>query len=125
MPTTTIESTPLDTPVQRRIAKRLTFWWRRHGVDVNHVLTVFRPAPALYSGPFPLPGPFALVTCVVAADRTAQFRREYAHAVRDALTPDLPAQAVFLSFHPTDPTDHFGPHVPNWIPETPVLEAPR
>jgi hypothetical protein len=127
VPTTTIESTLRDAAAQRRVAKQLSFWWRRRGVHINHVLTLFRPAGivGLYSGPFPLTGPYALVTCVLAATREPGFRQDYAFAVRDALAPDIAADQVFVAFQPTDPDDHFGPHTPDWSAGTHPREAAR
>ncbi|MEV4613023.1 hypothetical protein AB0K43_10505 [Kitasatospora sp. NPDC049258] len=118
MPTTKVE-TPLADPLfEREVAKRLSFWWRRQGVDINHVITRFADLPGdrVFSGPFPLAGAggdpaelFAVVTCVVSHDRDPAFRREYARTVRAALGARIPADRVFLSFEPTDPADHFAP----------------
>ncbi|MFD0822981.1 hypothetical protein ACFQ0D_32715 [Micromonospora zhanjiangensis] len=123
MPTTTIETTVADPRFRRRIAKELSFWWRRQGTDINHVITRFVPLPGetVYSGPFPLDGPpgaptrpDALVAGVLAAGRGPQFRRAYAFAVRAALGPEVPPDRVFVSFQPTDPADHFTPGSPAW-----------
>jgi hypothetical protein len=127
MPTTTIETPVADPLFERRVAKELTFWWRRRGAAVNHVMTRFVEVTGerVYSGPFPLAGPhagaapaFAFVTCVVARDRDADFRREYARHVRAVLGPEIPADRVFVSFHPTDPADHFTPDRPDWSDDT-------
>ncbi|WP_041789713.1 hypothetical protein [Microlunatus phosphovorus] len=116
MPTTTVE-TPLDgAPFRRRVAKDLTFWWRRHGVDPAHVVTRFLPGAAdrVFLGPFPNAGdraevPFAFVVCVLAADRDAAFRAAYARQVRRVLGPDIPPERVFVAMQSTDPADHFTP----------------
>ncbi|MEU9131934.1 hypothetical protein AB0D08_28170 [Kitasatospora sp. NPDC048540] len=120
MPTTKVE-TPLSDPLfEREVAKRLSFWWRQQGVDLNHVLTRFADLPGhrVFSGPFPLGGApgedlatnlFALVTCVVSHERDAAFRRSYALAVRAALSTRIPVDRIFVSFEPTDPADHFTP----------------
>ncbi|HSV64845.1 MAG TPA: hypothetical protein VLJ59_02915 [Mycobacteriales bacterium] len=112
MPTTTIELPMADPRLERRVAKELSLWWRRRGVDVNHVITRFATLPAdrVYSGPFPLAGSFALVSCLVSRDRDHSFKRDYAHAVRAVLGPRIPPDRVFVSFHPTDPADHFTPN---------------
>lgn len=111
MPTTTIELPATDARFERRVAKDLALWWRRRGVDVNHVITRFvtLPADRVYSGPFPLGDAFALVNCLVARDRDHTFKRDYADAVRTALLPAIPPSRVFISFHPTNPNDHFTP----------------
>jgi hypothetical protein len=111
MPTMIVESTLADPTAQRRVAKQLSFWWRAHGVDVNHVITRFVAVVdgTVYSGPFPLPAPFALVTCVVSEQRDADFRDRYAQAVRSALAPDIPPERVLLSFQPVDPALHYPP----------------
>jgi hypothetical protein len=123
MPTTTIETTVADPAFQRRVAKELSFWWRRQGVPINHAITRFVrvPGEAVFSGPFPLAEvpPFALVNCVLSRDREPSFRRSYAVTVRAALGPDVPADRVFVSFHPTDPADHFVPGAPGWEPTIP------
>lgn len=119
MPTTTVE-TPLDqVSFRRRVAKELTFWWRRRGVDPSHVVTRFVPGAAdqVYLGPFPNAGgqadtPFAFVVCVLAADRDPAFRAAYARQVRRVLGPDIPPERVFVAVHPTDPADHFTPASP-------------
>jgi hypothetical protein len=111
MPTTIIESTLADAAAHRRIAKELSFWWRRQGTEINHVMTRFvTVAPgALFSGAYPLPAPFASVTCVVSVERDAEFRDRYADAVRAALAPDIPADRILLSFQPVDPALHYAP----------------
>jgi hypothetical protein len=118
MPTTTIETPVADPRFQRRVAKELSFWWRRQGVDVNHAMTRFVPLPGerVYSGPFPLSGPeaFAFVSCLVARDRDGRFKRQYAEHVRAVLAPEVPADRVFVSFYPTDPNDHFIPGSSAW-----------
>src|SRR5436309_10766264 len=117
MPTTTIETPVDDVRYHRRVAKELSFWWRREGVDVNHVITRFVPLAGerVYSGPFPLSGPpYALVHCVVSAERDGAFKRGYARHVRSVLGPEIPPDRVFVSFQPTDPTDHFTPGSAAW-----------
>jgi hypothetical protein len=118
MPTTTIETPLRDVRFERRVAKQLCFWWRRHGTDPSHVMTRFLPATGdlVYSGPFPLSAgnggqhvPFALVGCVMSQERDAGFRREYARFLRGALAPEIPPDRVFVSIQPTDPADHFTP----------------
>jgi hypothetical protein len=126
MPTTTI-ATPLTDPrFHRRVAKQLSFWWRGHGADLNHVITRFVPTPdgSVYSGPFPLAGlpdrpaaPFALVSCVLAQQRSAGFKREYARRVREVVGPEVPPDRVFVSFYPSDPADHFTPDSSAWTAE--------
>ncbi|MGC9665120.1 hypothetical protein ACNTMW_01030 [Planosporangium sp. 12N6] len=126
MPTTTIETPVADPRFARRVAKELAFWWRRHGVDVNHAVTRFvdLPGDRVFSGPFPLAGrpgepapAFAFVTCVLSRDRDAGFRRGYARHLRDVLAPEIPADRVFVSFQPTDPADHLTPGSPAWDTE--------
>jgi hypothetical protein len=110
MPTTTVLCPAIALPQKRRIAKELAFWWRRAGVDVNHAITRFTEtaADSVYSGPLPMTGaPFAFVHCVVAADRDTEFKARYAAQVRQSLAEIAPAERVFVSFQPTDPTDHF------------------
>jgi hypothetical protein len=127
MPTTTIETPVADPRFERRVAKELSFWWRRRGAAVNHVMTRFVEVTGarVYSGPFPMSGPtpgdapaFAFVSCVVAHDRDTRFKQEYARHVRAVLGPEVPADRVFVSFHPTDPADHFTPGGSAWGTET-------
>ena len=121
MPTTTIETTVTDPRFERRVAKELSFWWRRRGAAVNHVMTRFVTVTGerVYSGPFPMCGTtlapaFAFVSCVVAHDRDPRFKQEYARHVRAVLGPEVPADRVFVSFYPTDPADHFTPGSTAW-----------
>jgi hypothetical protein len=120
MPTTTIETPVADPQFERRVAKDLSFWWRRKGASINHVMTRFVAlrGDRFYSGPFPLGSPaFAVVNCVVAHDRNAGFRREYARHLRAVLGPEIPPDRVFVSFHGTDPADHFMPGSVAWEPD--------
>ena len=118
MPTTTVETPLLDPRFQRRVAKELTFWWRRHGVPPSHVVTRFRPGSAELSflGPHPMsrtgrddPDPFAFVLCVLAEERDPAFRSAYARHVRRVLGPDIPPGRVYVAIQPTDPANHFTP----------------
>lgn len=116
MPTTIIATPLRDTAFQRRIAKQLTFWWRRHGVTPAHVVTRFAPESGdqVYLGPYPLSArddrPFAFAQCVLAQDREPAFRAACAREIRRALGPEIPPDRVFVVIHPTDPADHFTPH---------------
>lgn len=120
MPTTTIETPLTDARFERRVAKALSFWWRRQGTDIRHVLTrfVMLTGDHLYCGPLPMSTvadtPFAVVSCVVSQHRGEAFKREYARQVRAALAPEVPADRVFVSFRPTDPDDHFTPGSTAW-----------
>lgn len=123
MPTTTIETPLTDGAFERRVAKQLSFWWRRQGTDIRHVITKFSVVPAgrIYSGPFPMQGrpdepvaAFAFVSCVVSCHRDHEFKRRYARIVRETLGPQIPADRVFVSFYPTDPADHFTPGATSW-----------
>lgn len=118
MPTTTIETPLADTAFERRVAKQLSFWWRRHGADINHVITRFVPLAGerVYSGPFPMAGhpgvpdrPFAMVRCEVSHERDASFKAAYAETIRSLLAPEIPAERVFVAIQPTDPANHFTP----------------
>jgi len=120
MPTTTIETPLADARFERRVAKSLTFWWRRQGTDVRHVMTRFvrLDGDRLYSGPLPISTAggeaFAVVTCLISHQRDAAFKRAYARHVRAVLAPEVPADRVFVSFRPTDPADHFTPGSAAW-----------
>jgi hypothetical protein len=120
MPTTTIETPLTDARFERRVAKELSFWWRRQGTDIRHVLTRFvtLAGDRLYSGPLPMSTvgdrPFAVVSCVVSHHRDEGFKRAYARQVREVLAPEVPADRVFVSFRPTDPDDHFAPGSTAW-----------
>ncbi|NRQ37775.1 hypothetical protein HII36_38995 [Nonomuraea sp. NN258] len=115
MPTTII-ATPLRDPAfQRRVAKQLTFWWRRHGVTPAHVVTRFadESGDQVFIGPYPLTArderPFAFAQCVLAQDRDQDFRAACAAEIRRVLGPEIPPDRVFVAIHPTDPADHFTP----------------
>jgi hypothetical protein len=121
MPTTTIETSLSDPAFERRVAKELSFWWRRQGTDIRHVITRFvgLDGDRVYSGPFPLNGcpgdnalPFAFVSCVVSRSRDGWFKRAYACQVRSSLAPQIPEDRVLVSFYPVDPADHFIPGEP-------------
>ncbi|MFF1611587.1 hypothetical protein ACFVYA_27700 [Amycolatopsis sp. NPDC058278] len=109
MPTTIVRCPELDEPHRRRIAKELTFFWRRAGVTPAHVITRFEPPGSVYSGPFPLELPYAFVSCVVAQDRDDEFKAGYAEQLRRSFAALVPAERVFVSFFPTDPRDHYVP----------------
>jgi hypothetical protein len=125
MPTTTIETPLTDARFERRVAKELSFWWRRQGTDIRHVLTRFitLSGDRVYSGPLPMaigggdptpPPAFALVSCLVSHRRDESFKRDYARHVRAVLGPEVPADRVFVSFRATDPADHFTPGSSAW-----------
>lgn len=118
MPTTTVETPLTDARFHRRVAKDLTFWWRRHGVDPAHVVTRFVPGAAdrIYLGPYAMthtpdghPEPFAFVVCVMAQDRASDLRAACARQIRRSLAPEIPPERVFVAIEPTDPADHFTP----------------
>jgi hypothetical protein len=116
MPTTIIATPLADRDFQRRIAKQLTFWWRRHGVPPAHVVTRFaaESGDQVFLGPYPISAhddrPFAFVRCVLARDRDPAFRAACAHEIRRVLGPEIPPERVFVAIDPTDPADHFTPH---------------
>lgn len=131
MPTTTIETPLSNDAFERRVAKQLSLWWRRQGLDIRHAITKFvvLRANRVYSGPFPMSGPpdepaaaFAFVSCVVSRHRGHEFRRQYAHVVRVTLGPEIPADRVFVSFYPTEPADHFTPGASTWGDERDAKE---
>lgn len=109
MPTTVVHCPDLDEPHRCRIAKELTFFWRRAAVPPAHVITRFESPGAVFSGPFPLERPYAFVSCVVARDRDDAFKAGYAEQLRRSLAALVPAERVFVSFFPTDPRDHYVP----------------
>lgn len=110
MPTITVEGSPIPTEVRRAVARKLSLWLRTQGVDINHVITRFRPAdPAgVFSGPFPLAdsGAFAFVRCTVGAHRTADFRRGLSTQLVRTLSPAVPAGRIFIQFEQVDPGLH-------------------
>lgn len=118
MPTTTVETPLFDPTFQRRVAKELTFWWRRHGVAPSHVVTRFRTDSGELSflGPYSMShpdgddaDPFAFVSCVLAEERDAEFRSAYARHVRRVLGPDIVPERVYVAIQLTDPANHFSP----------------
>lgn len=126
MPTTRIEMPVRDQEFERRVAKELSFWWRRHGADIRHVITRFQTLDCdrVYSGPYPMSGqpeasraPFAFVSCVLSQSRDVTFKTEYARQVRSSLAARIPANRVLVSFYPVNPADHFAPGEPSGEPE--------
>jgi hypothetical protein len=118
MPTTIIATPVRDQALQRRIAKQLFFWWRRHGVAPADVITRFTATPAdqVFLGPYPISArddrPFAFVDCVLGHDREPAFRAACAAEIRRVLAPDIPPDRTFVAIHPADPADHFAPAHP-------------
>lgn len=113
MPTITVETDRDSTALRRRCAKAWSLWLRGEGVDINHVLVRFTPLTGdqVFSGPFPLgsaqgPG-FALVRCVVAEDRSPEFRAALAAQITASLEPDVAPERTFVQFEPVDPRTHF------------------
>src|SRR4051812_1120581 len=115
MPTTIIATLVQDPGFHRRVAKQLTFWWRRHGVTPAEVITRFERAEHVFLGPFPISTrddrPFAFVDCTVGQDRDPAFRAACAAEIRRVLEPEIPADRTFIAIHRADPADHFAPTV--------------
>ncbi|HTI23693.1 MAG TPA: hypothetical protein VL652_22035 [Kutzneria sp.] len=115
MPTTIIATPVRDTAFQRRVAKQLTFWWRRHGIAPAEVITRFERADHVFLGPFPISTrddrPYAFVDCVVGQDRDAEFRAACAAEIRRVLEPEIPPDRTFIAIHRADPADHFAPTI--------------
>lgn len=114
MPTIDITSPTLSLTARRRIAIRLTRWFRAHGGIAAHVLVRFHPSEPneVFSGGVALsavgdedgPVRYALVCCCVAQDRDEAFRESLAYEIHQSLGCDSGTQLVYVRFDPIERT---------------------
>jgi hypothetical protein len=117
MPTLVVETNVNTQLFQRRFAKNVSLWLHKQGAPINHVITKYHSLEVsqVFSGPyafdkFPcLAGSklnFAFVTCYISQDRPAQFHKEMAAVIVEAMQPEILPEYIFINFKPVDPNHY-------------------
>lgn len=116
MPTIEIETNVATPAFRRRVARTIAVWASRQGIPINHVIVKYRDLEpsAVFSGPYPFDHfpdrsaqlrSVAFVSCAIAQDRLDGFRQAMAGVITAALQPEVPPDAVLISFRGVSRSD--------------------